>query len=266
MVMQDLRATLIQSKLHWENPTANLAMFEEKIWQIGQPTDVIVLPEMFTTGFSMRAGALAEMMNLQTTRWMKQMAAQTGALIVGSFITNDNGKYFNRLLWTEPGGVLKTYDKRHLFRMASEQTVYSSGEHRLIANWKGWSICPMVCYDLRFPVWSRNTWVPDQERMSYDLLVYVASWPQARILAWDTLLPARAIENLAYTAGLNRVGPDGNGVDYNGHSAVFGPKGERLYAAGEAEETKTIALDWQQLQDHRSKFPAYMDADDFRIQ
>lgn len=263
--MQDLTITLIQSNLHWENSVANLAMFEEKIWQIGQPTDVIILPEMFTTGFSMNGIALAEMMNMQTFKWMKQMADQTGALLLGSFIAKENAKYFNRLLWMEPGGNFKTYDKRHLFRMAEEQTTYSSGDHKLIANWKGWKICPLVCYDLRFPVWSRNTWVEEQQQMAYDLLLYIASWPQTRIVAWDTLLQARAIENLAYTVGVNRTGNDGNGITFNGHSAVIGPKGETVYSAGEIEVMKTILLDRQLLLDHRIRFPAYLDADEFKI-
>lgn len=263
--MQDLTITLIQSNLHWENPVANLAMFEEKIWQIGQPTDVIILPEMFTTGFSMNAEPLAEMMNMQTTKWMRQMANQTGALVLGSFIVKENGKYLNRLIWMEPDGNFKTYDKRHLFRMAEEQTVFASGDRKLIANWKGWNLCPLVCYDLRFPVWSRNTWSGDPKQMAYDVLIYVSSWPQARIFAWDTLLRARAIENLSYAVGVNRIGPDGKGVAYSGHSAVLNPKGETLYGAGEGEEIKTVTLDHQLLLAHRARFPAYLDADDFSV-
>lgn len=263
--MQDLSVTLIQTNLHWENPVANLAMFEEKIWKIGQPTDVIVLPEMFSTGFTMRAPALAEMMNLNTFKWMKQMAAQSGALILGSFIAKEGDQYFNRLLWMEPDGKFKTYDKRHLFRMANEHTIFSSGSDRLIGSWKGWNICPLVCYDLRFPVWSRNKWEDDQKKMSYDALIYVANWPEARVGAWDTLLRARAIENLSYAVGVNRTGPDGEQVLYNGHSAVIDPKGETIFSAGEEELIKTTVLDSQLLQSHRTKFPAYLDSDDFRI-
>jgi omega-amidase len=264
--MQDLNLSLIQSELHWENSGANLAMFEEKIWQIGQPTDVIILPEMFTTGFSMNAAPLAEMMNMQTFKWMKQMADQTGALLLGSFIVRENGKFYNRLLWMEPGGVFKTYDKRHLFRMGNEHAVYSAGENRLVASWKGWNICPLVCYDLRFPVWSRNEYDAASQRMTYDVLVYVANWPQARITAWDTLLRARAIENLSYVVGVNRVGNDGNEAPHTGHSVVIGPKGEIIFGAEETEVIKTISLNAQQLQDHRTRFPAYLDADGFSIQ
>ena len=263
--MQNLNVSLIQSSLHWENSVANRAMFEEKIWKIGQPTDVIVLPEMFTTGFSMNAPALAEMMNLHTFKWMKQMANQTGALLLGSFISKENNKYFNRLLWMEPDGSFKTNDKRHLFRIAEEHTVYSPGETRLIGNWKGWNICPLVCYDLRFPVWSRNKWEADQQRMAYDVLIYVANWPKARIMAWDTLLRARALENLSYVVGVNRIGEDGNAVAHNGHSAVIGPKGETIFSAEETEAIKTITLDAHLLKAHRAKFPAYLDSDDFRI-
>ena len=263
--MQDLTITLIQSNLHWENSAANRAMFEEKIWKIGQRTQVIVLPEMFTTGFSMNAGALAEVMNMGTFKWMKQMADQTSALVLGSFIVKENGKYFNRALWMEPGGNFKTYDKRHLFRMADEHKVYSSGENKLIADWKGWNICPLVCYDLRFPVWSRNEWHADQQKMSYDVLIYVANWPQSRIDQWDALLRARAIENLSYTVGLNRTGTDGLGTPYNGHSTVIDPKGEIIFAAADQEVIKTITLPSQHLLEHRAKFPAYLDADDFKI-
>ena len=157
-LMQDLKITIIQADLHWEDIGANLAMFEEKIWQIGESTDVIVLPEMFTTGFTMQAPRLAEHMNMRTFKWMKQMADQTGALILGSFIANVHDRFYNRLLWMEPGGNYKTYDKRHLFRMADEHQVYTPGESLLIGHWKGWRICPLICYDLRFPVWSRRRW------------------------------------------------------------------------------------------------------------
>ncbi|MFM7430497.1 MAG: amidohydrolase [Flammeovirgaceae bacterium] len=264
--MQDLKVTLIQSDLHWEDPTANLAMFEEKIWQIGQQTDVIVLPEMFTTGFNMHAHRLAEMMNLRTFKWMRQMADQTGALILGSFIANVHDRHFNRLLWMEPGGNFKTYDKRHLFRMAEEQHVFSSGESLLIGLWKGWRICPLICYDLRFPVWSRNRWNPSLKKLSYDLLIYVANWPQVRANAWEVLLRARAIENLSYVVGVNRVGNDGNGIEYNGQSSVIGFKGDSIFSVEGAEAVKTIELSANALQAYRDRFPAYLDADDFSIE
>lgn len=265
MSMKNLKVTLIQSALHWESPVANRAMFEEKIWKIGHSTDVIVLPEMFTTGFSMNATRLAESMKFLTFKWMEQMASQTRALMLGSYIVNENGKFFNRLLWMEPGGKFKTYDKRHLFRMAHEHDVYSPGNQRLTSVWKGWNICPLVCYDLRFPVWSRNKWNPEQNRMEYDALIYVANWPQARVKAWSTLLKARAIENLSYAIGVNRVGPDNNGIDYCGYSTVVDPKGVPVWLAGEEESIHTVTLDRDLLEDYRKKFPAYLDADDFGL-
>jgi omega-amidase len=262
--MQDLRITIVQADLHWEDIGANLASFEEKIWGIG-PTDVIILPEMFTTGFTMQAGRLAEMMNMRTFKWMRQMADQTGALILGSFIANVHDRFYNRLLWMEPGGNFKTYDKRHLFRMAEEQQVYSSGESLLIGHWKGWRICPLVCYDLRFPVWSRNRWNPSLKKLSYDLLIYVANWPVVRATAWETLLKARAIENLSYAVGVNRVGIDGNGIEYNGQSSIIGPKGDLIFTVEGVEATKTIELSANALQAYRDRFPAFLDADDFSI-
>jgi omega-amidase len=264
--MQDLKITLIQSDLHWEDIGANLAMFEEKIWQIGEPTDVIVLPEMFTTGFTMNAVDLGERMNLRTFKWMKQMAAQTGALVLGSFIANVHDRFYNRLLWMEPDGNFKTYDKRHLFRMADEHEVYASGESLLIGHWKGWRICPLICYDLRFPVWSRNRWNPVLKKLSYDVVIYVANWPKVRIHAWESLLKARALENLSYAVGVNRVGVDGLGVEYNGLSAIISPKGETLFSFDGIETIRTTTLSANSLQAYRDKFPAYLDADDFSIE
>jgi omega-amidase len=264
--MQDLRITIIQSDLHWEDIGANLASFEEKIWQVGQSTDVIVLPEMFTTGFTMMANRLAERTNMRTFKWMRQMADQTGALILGSFISNVHDRFYNRLLWMEPGGNFKTYDKRHLFRMAEEQQVYAQGESLLIGHWKGWRICPLICYDLRFPVWSRNRWNPSLKKLSYDVLVYVANWPMVRSSAWETLLRARAIENLSYAVGVNRVGIDGNGIEYNGQSSIIGPKGDTIFTIEGIESIKTIELSSNALQSYRDRFPAYLDADDFSVE
>lgn len=263
--MQDLKITLIQSDIHWEDTEANLAMFEEKVWQIGNTTDVIVLPEMFTTGFTMAAPRLAEHMNMRTFKWMKQMADQTGALILGSYIVRVHERYFNRLLWMEPGGHYKTYDKRHLFRMANEHKVFAPGESLLIASWKGWKICPLVCYDLRFPVWSRNKWDLQTKKLSYDVLIYVANWPTARIDAWNTLLKARAIENLSYVVGVNRIGQDGNDIEYNGNSAIISPKGESIYFNEGTESIRTIDLSSNSLEAFRDRFPAYQDADDFDV-
>jgi predicted amidohydrolase len=264
--MQDLKISLIQSDVHWEDIEANLAMFEEKIWHISGPTDVIVLPEMFTTGFSMNAPRLAEMMNMRTFKWMRQMAEQTGALVLGSYICHVRDRYYNRLLWMEPNGQYKTYDKRHLFRMSNEHKTYSAGESTLVASWKGWRINPQICYDLRFPIWSRNRFDQELQRLNYDVLIYVANWPKIRINAWETLLKARAIENLSYVVGVNRVGTDPDGMEYNGASSIIGPKGDTIFSIDGIEAVKTIELSANALHSYRDKFPAYMDADDFTIE
>ncbi len=261
--MKDIRVTLVQTNLHWENTGANLAMLEEEISTISSPTDVIILPEMFTTGFSMNASTLAEPMNLHTFKWMRNMASKTGALVLGSCIIKENNHYFNRLIWMEPDGNFKIYDKRHLFRMAGEDKIYSAGKSRLIAEWKGWKICPLICYDLRFPAWSRNGFNKPSNSLDYDLLVYVANWPAARSLHWETLLPARAIENLSYVVGVNRVGSDGNGVEYWGGSTVIDPKGRLLINHGNEESIQTTGLSAEELINWRVKFPAYFDSDEF---
>lgn len=258
--MQDLKITLIQTSLYWENPQANLAMLEEKIWGIREASDIIILPEMFTTGFSMNAGALAEPMNLTAFKWMKQMAAQTKAVVTGSVIIRERNLSYNRLLWIQPDGNFQTYDKRHLFRMAEEDKVYTPGRTRIFPEIKGWKILPLICYDLRFPVWSRNA------GNSYDLLIYVANWPATRWHAWNTLLKARAIENLSYVAGVNRTGEDGKGLAYAGDSAVLDFMGEDIYRFGEEEEIKTITLKYDPLREFRQKFPAFLDSDRFTIE
>jgi omega-amidase len=264
-MQQDLIITLIQSELYWHNIDANLGMFEEKIWSIGEKTHLIILPEMFTTGFTMEAAQFAEHINGKTFKWMKQQAAQTGAVITGSYIVHDRGSYYNRLVWMNPDGTYNSYDKRHLFRMVGEQNLYSGGTSLLITELKGWKICPLICYDLRFPVWSRNKLDRTNNCLTYDLLLYVANWPEKRINVWDTLLQARAIENLCYSVGVNRTGKDGNGALYNGHSAVVNPKGRKMLATDNKEAIRTISLDYKKLQDFRKKFPAYMDADNFEI-
>lgn len=256
--MQDLRLSLIQSDIYWHQVDANLAMFEEKIWQITEPTDIIVLPEMFQTGFTMEHEGLSEPMNLTTFKWMKQMAAQKKAVVTGSYIVKERGETFNRLVWMQPDGKYQTYDKRHLFRMANEHNHFSGGADRLVVEWKGWKICPLVCYDLRFPVWSRNV------NLAYDLVLYVANWPAVRVNAWDTLLKARAMENVAYSVGLNRVGKDGKEIEYNGHTGAYSPKGETL-AFSEEEEIVSVVLSKSNLDAFREKFPAHLDADDFTI-
>ncbi len=255
----DLHIALLQTALYWESKEANLAMFEEKIWELPPNVDLIVLPEMFNTGFSMQNLALAEPMNLTTFKWMKQQAAQTKAVVVGSFMVVEDGHYFNRLVWMEPDGSYATYDKRHLFRMMHEDEKYTAGTKILVKTWKGWNICPMVCYDLRFPVWSRN------RELQYDVLLYIANWPRPRLNAWDTLLQARAIENLAYCVGVNRVGNDGNGVPFEGHSAAIDFKGNPIEHLGKTERTVVVTLSKTELEAFREKFPVHLDADHFTI-
>lgn len=268
--MENLKITFIQSYLHWENAIANLAMFEEKIWQLKATTDLIILPEMFTTGFSMRAPALAEHMNMNTFKWMKQQAAQTGAVITGSYIVKDKDKFYNRLIWMRPDGSYEQYDKRHLFRMAEEHQIYAAGTNRIITQLKGWRICPLICYDLRFPVWSRNSSITARQgdhpqEPVYDCLIYIANWPAARSYAWSTLLQARAIENLSYVVGVNRVGTDGKGHAYSGNSAIVSPKGEQLFYQADSEMMHTVTLDAEELIAFRHKFPAHLDADSFEV-
>ncbi|QJW92122.1 amidohydrolase [Spirosoma taeanense] len=274
-----LRVTLLQPNLYWHDPVANRAMLEEQIFSLPEPTDLIVLPEMFTTGFTMGAQAVAEPMNLTTFRWMKQMAAQTGAVVTGSYVVQEssNGsarKFFNRLVWMQPDGQYDTYDKRHLFRMAGEDGVYTAGTRRIVKEWKGWRICPLICYDLRFPVWSRNvssgSVSPDNQAaigsaFDYDLLLYVANWPAARRNAWNILLQARAVENLSYVIGVNRVGEDGNGHPYTGDSAIIDPKGEVLFRQSDIEAIHQHSLSLDELRAFREKFPANLDADRFNL-
>jgi predicted amidohydrolase len=214
----------------------------------------------------MSAHKLAEHMNMRTFKWMKQMADQTGALILGSFICTVHDRYYNRLLWMEPGGNFKTYDKRHLFRMENEHKTYAPGESLLIASWKGWKICPLICYDLRFPVWSRNKWDAVSKKLSYDVAIYVANWPMIRNEAWSTLLKARAIENMSYVVGVNRVGQDGNGIEYNGGSSIISPKGDTIFTNEGVETIRTLELNAHSLQAFRDRFPAYFDADDFTLE
>jgi len=238
-------------------------MFEEQIWSIGEPTDVIILPEMFTTGFTMEASEMAEPMGSSTFKWLQQMSEQAKAAIVCSYIVKEKSNYFNRLVWVTPDGNHVTYDKRHLFRMAKEHLTFTGGDKRLIVSWKGWNICPQICYDLRFPVWNRNT--AENGTPSFDLLIFVANWPTPRISAWDTLLKARSIENLCYTVGVNRIGSDGNDVLYNGHSTVVNPKGNAIFFEGDKESIKVVTLARQELDQLREKFPVHMDADRFDI-
>lgn len=259
----DLNIALVQTDLFWKDRTANLAMLEEKIMNLEKMVDLIILPEMFSSGFTMDAVEVAEPMNFITTKWMLQMAAQTQAVITGSAAIRDGGNFYNRLLWVTPDGTVNKYDKRHLFRMADEDVHYSLGIQREIFTLKGWKIFPQICYDLRFPVWSRNQ--VEHLELEYDLIFYVASWPSPRINAWDILLQARAVENLSYAVGVNRVGIDGNAIPYSGHSAAYNFKGERLVFSDNEEEVLFVSLDYKALKQYRERFPAWKDADFFEL-
>ncbi len=272
--MSTLTITGIQTKLHWEDKKANLQMFEEKILSISQPTEIVVLPEMFSTGFSMQPEKLAETMEGETVQWMKRIADKKKIILTGSVIIEEEGHYFNRLIWMLPNGQYGTYDKRHLFAYADEDQHYTAGTKRLIASVKGWKINLLVCYDLRFPVWSRQNLFPNSSPQAergagtpeYDLLIYVANWPERRNTAWKTLLQARAIENQCYVAGINRVGEDGNKIFHAGDSLVIDPLGEILYHKKDEEEIFTLTLDNSQLGLVREKFPFWKDADRFNIE
>ncbi len=256
--MADLKITLIQTKLHWENVEANLAMFAEKITSIKESTDLILLPEMFSTGFSMNPETLAEEMNGRAMNWMYEQAKAKNAVVCGSLIIKENDKYYNRLIWMRPDFAFSFYDKRHLFRYGEENNHYSGGHAKIIEELNGWKICPLVCYDLRFPVWSRN-------RENYDLLLYIANWPERRNHAWKSLLVARAIENQTYVAGLNRVGDDGNNIYHSGDSSLIDYKGEIIFQQAKEEFVKTFTLTKEPLEAYRKEFPVLMDRDEFEF-
>ncbi|PIB36811.1 amidohydrolase [Reichenbachiella sp. 5M10] len=261
--MEDLTIAMLQADLFWENVDGNLAMFEEQIWSISEEVDVVLLPEMFNTGFSMRPKLLAEVPGLKTQRWMLQMAAQRQALVGGSYIVQQGQRYFNRFVFAFPEGKIQYYDKRHLFSLAQEENYFAAGETRLIVNYKGWKICPLICYDLRFPVWSRNQ--TREGQCDYDLLLYVANWPETRIQAWDTLLQARAIENQAYVAGVNRIGRDGNDHSYVGHSAVYDYAGDCMQGLVEEVGVIVQTISQSPLLQYRERFAFLQDGDDFVI-
>lgn len=256
--MRDLNLLLLQTPLVWHEPEANRRAFAARLATIEAPTDLIVLPEMFTTGFTMDPAAPAEAENGPTVDWMRGQAAATGAVLAGSVRTRAGTALRNRLLWVAPDGSVRHYDKRHLFRMADEHLAYEPGEERVVVELAGWRVALQVCYDLRFPVWSRN-------RGDYDLLLYVANWPAARRLHWQTLLRARAIENLSYAVGVNRTGVDGNATAYAGDSAVITPEGGVLVDAGEAEGAFRARLEAASLAAYRERFPADRDADPFTL-
>ena len=264
--MQDLRISLVQGATRWHDPAGNRAYYGRLIAPLRGATDLVLLPETFTSGFSNDAIHNAETMDGPTVDWLRQQSRELDAAITGSVQLRADGGVFNRLFFVTPDGGIRHYDKRHLFRYAKEHERYAAGRDRLTVEWKGWRICPLVCYDLRFPVYSRNRF--DVERpggLDYDLLLYVANWPAARAQAWKTLLPARAIENLCYVAGLNRVGVDGNGLHYSGDSAVLDFLGAPLLSLGDEEGAATTTLKANDLTGHRERFPAMLDADAFSL-
>lgn len=260
----ELKVTIVQSRIHWLDVQANLDWYGGRLEQMIGQTDLIVLPEMFNTGFSMDAASFAETMDGKTIRWMAETAARYHAAIVGSLMVKEKGAFFNRLIWMQPDGRFQYYDKRHLFRMAGEHQHYSAGGSRLVIHYKGWKICPLVCYDLRFPVWSRNRLI--QNEYDYDCLIYIANWPDKRSQAWKSLLLARAVENQSYVIGVNRIGADGNQIQYSGDSAVIDYLGEKLSKTERfGDRIETVVLRKDALDDFRKSFPVLLDADQFNL-
>lgn len=238
-------------------------MLQQKIESIKEKTEIVILPEMFTTGFSMKPELLAEKMEGETVQWMKKIAAEKKIILTGSVIIEEDGKYFNRLIWMLPNGESGIYDKRHLFAFGDEHNHYSAGNKKLIASVKGWKINLQICYDLRFPVWARQS--PGELENKYDLLINVANWPDKRSIAWKILLRARAIENQCFVVGVNRVGEDGNKIFYNGDSSIIDPLGEMMYQKSKDEDLFTYTLQKEKISETRDKFPFWKDADFFMI-
>ena len=258
-MISELKVAIIQADLSWENPVANRAYFTKEMEAISNKIDLIVLPEMFTTGFTMNATAIAESMDGISVSWMQEMAKLKEAAIVGSLVISENNHFYNRLVFVHPSGKIDFYNKRHSFTLANEHQVYTSGNKQLIVNFKGFKICTLICYDLRFPVWARNT-------KNYDILLYVASWPKPRINAWTTLLKARAIENMSFTIGVNRVGEDANGYQYSGFSAMFDCLGNEVANFKENEQGVQFAVFKKEYQDTiRTKLNFLKDKDTFKI-
>ncbi len=254
-----MKIALIQTSLIWEKPNENKTLLNEKINAISQYVDLIVLPEMFTSGFTMNPKKVAETMQGETISWLKETAKSKNCAITGSLVIEENSNYYNRLVFVFPSGEIQHYDKRHLFTLAGEDKVYTSGKEKLIVNYKGFKICPLVCYDIRFPVFARN--VED-----YDVLIYVANWPKVRVNAWDILLKARAVENLAYTIGVNRVGIDDNNLEYNGHSQAVDFLGNYLLEPQEEQEgVFIIELDKNAMLETRKKLAFLKDKDVFKL-
>jgi len=271
MSREQLNITLIQPDMHWEDKAANLRQYEQYIAAIEEKREVVVLPEMFSTGFSMSPERLAEPMDGPTMQWMKDVSRQYRCILTGSLIIEEEGRYYNRLVWMQPDGSYGYYDKRHLFAYGGEHEHYTRGDKRLIAQVKGWRICLQVCYDLRFPVWARQGGRSAAQADGgagaepYDVLLYVANWPERRSLAWKTLLQTRAIENMCYVIGVNRVGTDGNGIYHSGDSSVFGPLGETIWQQAHTAACHTITLHRDTLTETRASFPFLDDADAFLL-
>jgi len=257
-MQEKLKVVMIQTHLHWENAVANRSHFEALIAKVPKKTNLIVLPEMFTTGFSMNASNLAEAMQGNTINWMRQIAQDKKAAICGSIIIEENNHYFNRFLFVKPDGSLTFYDKRHTFNMAGEGEVFECGKEQVVVDYLGWKLCLQVCYDLRFPVFARNT-------SGYDVLLYVANWPKPRVAAWDALLKARAIENMCYTIGVNRIGLDGNGLEYVGHSGLYNVLGDEIAFAKAQQKLLTATLFKKHILETRRKLPFLKDGDTFKI-
>lgn len=259
LINEELRVNIVQANLRWEDPAANREMFTSIFNGVDDQPDLYVLPEMFTTGFSMDAKELAEAHEGPTLEWMQQTARHYKAAITGSVIIKEGGQYFNRLFFVFPDSSYHWYDKRHTFTLAGEHRTYTAGTEKLIVEYNGWKICPLICYDLRFPVWARNT-------ENYDLLIYVANWPKKRVSAWDALLRARAIENMSYCVGVNRVGLDGNGHEYVGHSAGYNVLGDRISTSDdEITFAETLALSKQHIKETRNKLQFLNDRDAFNL-
>jgi omega-amidase len=263
--MQDLKIAIIQSNLLWEDIPGNLALFDQKIDAIKEKSDLIVLPEMFSTAFSMDPASCCEKPGGQAFLWMKEKAAKKNCCITGSIISCDQGKYYNRMIWMAPDGSFQHYDKKHLFRFAGEHEVFSAGKEKITPSLKGWNLRPLVCYDLRFPVWSKNTF--SHNKFEYDCLIYAANWPEKRREAWISLLVARAIENQAYVIGVNRIGTDGKGNAHSGDSMVIDPKGNILVRIpANIESTELVSLSYSEMQNYREHFLVSLDWDKFKIE
>jgi omega-amidase len=257
--MPDLKITLIQSHLTWEDIDANIDRFDRRIDAVGEATDLIVLPEMFTTGFSLNADKFYQEMDGPAVTWLAEKSKGKGVDITGSMIIREEGRFYNRLLWAQPDGGMLSYDKKHLFRYAGEDAVYASGENRITIELNGWHIRPFICYDLRFPVWVRNV------GNRYDVAIFVANWPEARALHWSSLLQSRAIENQCYVVGVNRIGTDGKGLPHSGDSTVIDPKGGILFHRRNQACSHTVTLSHSDLTAYRETFPAWKDADAFKL-